>query len=951
MTTIVYAPQAEVHILSRKTGEVIDVSDDVVSGSVTRVVKAVSSAQFELLNQSRKYDGMFSPMDRVVIYLTRLRRMLVFSGYLDGVPKYTSVPGNVSIRASCTMKRLQNFLWDPTTSAAHALFNDPSVTAQSQIQDGGMAKRTIQLLNTVVGWPKDQIHIAAVPDGWFSLVSDLADKVIQEAEAAALALEVGSGSFLGGESPSYRDLSIDPTGIGPGTGHLPAYAGRGSWFGGPNGGAYGSMALTGESGTHPRDQWYCAMRWPYLKMQNGEINLAPGVGPEDARRAKEWWKNRKVLVVNPRNHRAVCLRAADWGPASDLGRVIDMSRHALENVLKATTDTYFHIAFADPSTPLGPVSTQPSALGNILTQANIQPIKRNDWGAPGQSQDMVTVTAGGCRFTINRLAKTRFTGFVNDLVNELNYHPRSIGGYSNRNIAGTNTKSNHAWGAAIDIDPDRNPRYGTAAGGRYALPHPPAIIALARKWGLGWGGEYKNSKDYMHFEVIGAPSSPDYKGSPKEFLEQGSVVVSKWVPPFPKGQYRVTTRYGEKGSHWASGYHTGTDFVYTGGGTAWITPVGPGTVDRVDIGDGSYGNAVGIDHGKGVFTYYAHMKNTPLVDVGDSVTTSTHLGIMGETGNAFGEHTHVELRLDADAYDNNANIEPYVLGGPDRKDPPRGVAGTSIDGSSAHGGSDNQDIGASLFNVWQWIQESDYSGLLLSGIRGLMNDTPIMSTVEEYMGAGLRDFCSAPNGDFIAWFPDYFGKWNQIGKMIVQPIEIDAMNPPSIGWDDETLKTHWFVTSATTGIQGADDSSQLIAQLRTAGIASVEFPELMSTLFKIDEEDFDAQEFLSVFGARVSWDTMSNISGRRQEFFFACQRFMENWSKQYSASVKLTFIPELFPGMMLCLPVMGIQGYVNQVTHSWSMADESGFSTDVQCAPWSTIGKKGPKGLPKGAPL
>ena len=167
MPTLVYGPEVRIRIATRSHGT-IDVSDDITRGGTTRILNGVSSMQCTLLNQSRKYDGVFTPMDRVVVYLKRLRRpLLVFSGYLDSVPIYSAMPGSVSIRASCTLKVLQNFLWDPGAEASVALIEralgDPSRGEQI---DGGFAGVAISLMEQVVGWNRDKIHIAALPQGW-----------------------------------------------------------------------------------------------------------------------------------------------------------------------------------------------------------------------------------------------------------------------------------------------------------------------------------------------------------------------------------------------------------------------------------------------------------------------------------------------------------------------------------------------------------------------------------------------------------------------------------------------------------------------------------------------------------------------------------------------------------------------------------------------------------------
>lgn len=116
----------------------------------------------------------------------------------------------------------------------------------------------------------------------------------------------------------------------------------------------------------------------------------------------------------------------------------------------------------------------------------------------GVGKNLRTMSFHGIRYTVNASVAGRFQGFLKALYAK-GYRPRSIGGYSNRNIAGTGTKSLHAYGMAIDIDPSRNPIYYNGRGGRHGLPS--NVGALAAKYGLSWGGNWRNTKDYMHFSV------------------------------------------------------------------------------------------------------------------------------------------------------------------------------------------------------------------------------------------------------------------------------------------------------------------------------------------------------------------------------------------------------------------------------------------------------------------
>ena len=56
----------------------------------------------------------------------------------------------------------------------------------------------------------------------------------------------------------------------------------------------------------------------------------------------------------------------------------------------------------------------------------------------------------------------------------------------------------HSSGTAIDLNATKHP---LAAVGTFPADKVPMIRALAKKYGLTWGGDYRNRKDEMHFEI------------------------------------------------------------------------------------------------------------------------------------------------------------------------------------------------------------------------------------------------------------------------------------------------------------------------------------------------------------------------------------------------------------------------------------------------------------------
>lgn len=71
---------------------------------------------------------------------------------------------------------------------------------------------------------------------------------------------------------------------------------------------------------------------------------------------------------------------------------------------------------------------------------------------------------------------------------------KCAGTYNPRKVRGSSTKwSNHAFGAAIDINAEEN---GFNAKSTIPLP----VIAAFKRQGARWGGDYRGRKDPMHFE-------------------------------------------------------------------------------------------------------------------------------------------------------------------------------------------------------------------------------------------------------------------------------------------------------------------------------------------------------------------------------------------------------------------------------------------------------------------
>ncbi|WP_376742173.1 M15 family metallopeptidase [Ensifer canadensis] len=146
----------------------------------------------------------------------------------------------------------------------------------------------------------------------------------------------------------------------------------------------------------------------------------------------------------------------------------------------------------------------PSSLASAFA-APTGAVTRGSLPAAGKSKTGIGLstisTAGGLTADVNAKFASQFQSLVSDLE-ATGYQIKSIGGYNHRNIAGTNKLSNHAYGNAIDINPQANPM-----GRNLVTDMPTGVSAIAARNGFNWGGDWKSKKDAMHFEISQAKSA------------------------------------------------------------------------------------------------------------------------------------------------------------------------------------------------------------------------------------------------------------------------------------------------------------------------------------------------------------------------------------------------------------------------------------------------------------
>ena len=171
---------------------------------------------------------------------------------------------------------------------------------------------------------------------------------------------------------------------------------------------------------------------------------------------------------------------------------------------------------------------------------------------------------------------------------------------------------------------------------------------------------------------------------------------------------RITQHYGSGHTGvdlgWRSDENQNKVFAHSSG-TVVVAVSGKGYYPYDDNTLDTYGNYVEIDHGNGYKTRYAHLR-TVLVSVGQSVSSNTQIGIIGESGHVTARHLHFEV------FKNNSRINPEPYLSQEFSGSVQPATKTYQSHDSRYGWNPNVIIG-----------ENDYAGNFGCNIDGVYIDT------------------------------------------------------------------------------------------------------------------------------------------------------------------------------------------------------------------------------------
>ncbi|ARE75793.1 M23 family metallopeptidase [Streptomyces sp. NPDC059558] len=107
----------------------------------------------------------------------------------------------------------------------------------------------------------------------------------------------------------------------------------------------------------------------------------------------------------------------------------------------------------------------------------------------------------------------------------------------------------------------------------------------------------------------------------------------------PTSAYTLTSHYGDSGSMWSSGHHTGLDFAAPTGTPA--KAVSGGKITSAGW-SGAYGYRIVLELPDGTEIWYCHLSSMSVTS--GTVGAGETIGRVGATGNVTGPHLHLEVR-------------------------------------------------------------------------------------------------------------------------------------------------------------------------------------------------------------------------------------------------------------------------------------------------------------------
>ena len=900
--TFIYTPDIVVGIMTNNGFR--DVSADVIDFTLQRQVNAIASFSCTLANPQRKYNRVINTMDRITVFLKRTTYVQVFTGYVTRAPIETIVPTPITIDAQCTIRLLKTTYWDDTLIQFQQLllnYMDPAMTSTSQTyNDGGVSQVIVQVLARVVGWDPAKIHVQGIPQEFIDFAAkvysnqiasgkDLDQNVISEIASLIGSSGIVSGFNTGTTITNYGGVSTVSNSTSPQPTLTKFTVSKAQAFKCKSF-AGGKDNSPGRHGDNPvsidligQDIYWCSVPFAYFKSK--------GIGtPKQIDSAKQWisynhakdtYDGQLLVLTNQKYKKVVVVRATSIpqkpGLTQNGGAVGDSDADYMQ--LHPGVVAYLNNKVSDPK-----AWVEGNSTGNgdgLWTFVSVEWSKEKNINAGPQTQVEAAIkdaskqinSALGDHSSTDSLV---VTSAANQVINKM------------RSVIGATYPKDDEKQPKYPANWRSNPGYVNPSNNKTGLFDCSGLVQWAfhaavqvdvgsAKWPSGYTKTQYGPSDHSQADIYGAyidVNTQPQVGDILFFYMHGDSIQ-------PGHVMTLSSAFGQKNTFKNAAAQSDVGWVIQAMGTgipldetkihwSWLKGGKPNAALEAYLGP------------KGCYYMGARRPLTKL--------KNTNIG----TGSFTATNT-------TSSDPNNAGQRATL----------------SLDGA--------------WNNVWNAPQYDVRASILQGTPRAFLLDNPVMNDLEQIISAGMRCYQSAPNGDFISWFPDYYGLYGTDPVLEISDVEILDFQ---IYHNDDNLATHIGIIGDTNGI---GQNVSYADYLTTNGIVSIQDGATMQMLFKkvnlqtgIEAENAaTAFNFLQKYGIRPFVQEQNMIHSHSLEYMMGLWTFMNKWVQQFESTVSLTFMPELYPGMRIVINVDGdsYQFYCTGVTHQGSRS--SGFQTQA----------------------
>lgn len=913
-----YTP--DITAIIQSVNGVQDVSADIIDFTMQRQINAVSTFSCTLNNPGMKYnyDGpnTIRTMDRIVVYLKRTTYVQCFTGYITYAPLVTIIPTPITLTANCTLRILQVTYWDDTLiSFQNLLLNvmDQAATSSAATyNDGGVAQAVVNVLTQVCGWNTSAIHIQAIPQNFINFTAqvyvdlinstNIDQNVIADLSKALSAEGVTSGqSVTTGENLSNNQGPDGGIGIQITVNQAQAFTTTQlPGASGPN--------VPGINSANPvsidsinKDIYYCSAPWSYLQLKDKKqiSNAKTWLATNDVAKNND---GRLLLVSNMSADKVVAVRATsipEKPNVTEKGQAVyDPSVDYLQ--LHPGVIAYLNGNLGDP-TAWSSSTSDPGSCSIRVTWADQTKV------TVGKQPDFSTTSLKNSASVLGSSNGVDIT-YIDQVISVVINSARSmIGATYPPNDERGNLPANYR----------ENPNYINPSNGKKGLFDCSGLCQWA----------YATADIAIGYDTT-TQCGPEDGSQPEKY--------GQWISPSTQPQPGDLLFFNFPGDSKKPGHVVLMTVGFGQGDPTVIASENKDTsllnsIKTKSLGSGAAQTGVG----------YVIQASQTGVELAESPIYWSD--IAGGKEGGYGGGTYVGARRPI-------SLQPQAGINPRSNVSIVTAATTSIDPNNPSQRAPTV-LTNDFNNIYQMPQYDMRASVMVGTPRAFLLDNPVMNDITQILGSGLRLYQSAPNGDFVAWFPDYYGIYGTDPVMEISPVEIIDFE---IYHDDNQLATHVGIVGDTNGI-GQQVSN--VDWITTNGVVSIQDTSTMAILFGTFlgqgnnlSDNFTVGQtkptkqylnnlqsvatFLNTYGMRPFVQTQQMIHSHAMEYMYALQQFMLQWVNQFVSTVQTTFMPEVYPGMRITINMPNQSGsndnyefYVMGVTHQGSRS--GGFTTSM----------------------